>query len=206
MSNHPLRIGMFGGAFDPPHNAHVALARAAIEQLQLDMLYVLPTGQAWHKARALSPAAHRLAMTELAFADLPAARVDGRELQRQGPTYTVDTLTQLQQEHPQARLFLVVGADHAQALPGWRRWPDIRQMAIISIAARDDLTLDGIGFSSELLNQGEQRSGFVRLHMPAHAISATEIRHRVATGQGFDHLVATAVARYIDYHHLYLAP
>ncbi len=197
---------MFGGAFDPPHNAHVALARAAIEQLQLDTLYVFPTGQAWHKARALSPAVHRLAMTKLAFADQPAAVVDGRELQRQGPTYTVDTLGELHYEHPQARLFLVIGADHARALQGWRRWADIRQMTIVSIAARDDLTLDGIEFSSKLLDESEPQSGFVRLHMPPLAISATNIRQRVAAGLGFDHLVAPGVARYIEHHHLYLAP
>ncbi|MDB5947248.1 MAG: nicotinate-nucleotide adenylyltransferase, partial [Ramlibacter sp.] len=72
------RIGMFGGAFDPPHIGHVALARAAVEQLALDELRVFPTGQAWHKARDLSPAADRLAMARLAFAEVPHAFVDDR--------------------------------------------------------------------------------------------------------------------------------
>ncbi len=94
----PRRIGLLGGAFDPPHRAHQALARAAIEQMQLSELRILPTGQAWHKARPLSPAPHRLAMARLAFEGLPQATVDDRELRREGPTYTVDTLRELAAE------------------------------------------------------------------------------------------------------------
>ena len=78
------RIGVFGGAFDPPHNAHIALARAAIEQFALGALHIVPTGQAWHKARALSASSHRLAMARLAFEDIPRIVVDERELQRTG--------------------------------------------------------------------------------------------------------------------------
>jgi len=82
---------MFGGAFDPPHLAHRALAQAAIEQLQLDVLRVLPTGQAWHKSRPLTAASHRLAMSRLAFDGLPQVRLDDREIRRAGPSYTLDT-------------------------------------------------------------------------------------------------------------------
>ena len=78
------RLGVYGGAFDPPHLAHTALARAAWEQLSLDALCILPTGQAWHKARELTDAEHRLAMTRLAFAEWPQARVDAREIHRAG--------------------------------------------------------------------------------------------------------------------------
>ena len=78
MSQALARAGMFGGAFDPPHRAHVALARAAIAQLRLDRLFVVPTGDAWHKARTLTAAAHRLAMTRLAFAGIAQVRVDDR--------------------------------------------------------------------------------------------------------------------------------
>ena len=206
MNARPQRIGMFGGAFDPPHHAHVALAQAAVEQLELDRLLVFPTGQAWHKARALSPAQHRLAMTRLAFAHLPAVTVDDRELHRSGPTYTVDTLTELRSQWPQAQLWLVLGADHARALPSWSRWQQIRELAIISIASRDDLTLDQVEFLPEIPDIQPPGGGFVRLHMPAMPVSATEIRQRVATGQRIDHLVAPGVARYIEQHHLYLAP
>ena len=127
---------MLGGAFDPPHVAHVALARAAIEQLHLDELRVLPTGLAWHKTRAISAGDHRLAMTRLAFADVPGVVVDDRELRRAGPTYTVDTLRELRAEHPSDTLVLVIGADQADALDQWRESDEIARLAIISVADR----------------------------------------------------------------------
>jgi len=111
----PRRVGLFGGAFDPPHAAHVALARAAVEQLQLDRLHIAPTGVAWHKPLVLSAAADRLAMCRLAFGDLPGIVIDARELRRDGPSYTIDTLTELRAEYPQAELFLQIGADQAAA-------------------------------------------------------------------------------------------
>ncbi|GAC1601977.1 MAG: hypothetical protein NVS3B2_05310 [Ramlibacter sp.] len=133
----PRRIGMFGGAFDPPHLGHVALARAAVEQLALDELRVFPTGQAWHKARELSPAVHRLAMARLAFADVLHACVDERELRRAGPTYTVDTLRELHREFPGSDLLLVIGADQAESLHSWREGEAIARLATIAIAAPD---------------------------------------------------------------------
>ncbi len=96
----PRRVGMFGGAFDPPHAAHRALVEAAVRQLQLERMYVFPTGHAWHKSRVLSPAIHRVAMAQLAFADLPEVVVDGRETLRSGPSYSVDTLRELHAQHP----------------------------------------------------------------------------------------------------------
>ena len=121
MSAAAARLGMFGGAFDPPHMAHRVLAQAAVDQLRLDELRVFPTGQAWHKERTLTPAQHRLAMAQLAFEDLPKVVVDARELQRAGATYTIDTLRELSAEHPGAELFLVMGEDQAAAFTTWRR-------------------------------------------------------------------------------------
>ena len=134
------RVGMFGGAFDPPHLAHRALAQCALEQLRLDVLHVLPTGQAWHKTRPLTAAVHRLAMSELAFGGLPRLLLDDREIRREGPSYTLDTLRELQADHPGAQLFLVMGQDQAHALPSWRRWEDILELATICVADRDLLT------------------------------------------------------------------
>lgn len=133
----PRRIGIFGGAFDPPHNAHVALAEAALAQLDLDELHVIPTGQAWHKSRALTPKEDRLAMTRLAFGGLQGTVVvDSREVLRDGPTYTLDTLHELQREQPGAQLVLIMGADQASALPTWHGWQDILGIAIVSVAYR----------------------------------------------------------------------
>ncbi len=130
------RIGVFGGAFDPPHNAHVALVRAALAQLALSELRIFPTGQAWHKERALSPAGDRLAMARLAFDGVAGAVVDARETLRPGPTYTLDTLRELQREQPAAQLVLIVGADQARSLPRWHGFEAILAAAIISVANR----------------------------------------------------------------------
>ena len=130
------RIGMFGGAFDPPHRAHLVLAQLAVEALELDELHIIPTGQAWHKARTLSSPEHRLAMTQLAFQDIPHMLVDDRELQRAGPTFTIDTLEALQQESPGAQLYLIMGADQFSAFQQWHKWQAIAGLAIICIADR----------------------------------------------------------------------
>lgn len=195
----PMRIGVFGGAFDPPHLAHLALLRAALATLRLDRLHVIPTGQAWHKTRALSPAHHRLAMARLAFADLPGVLVDPRETQRAGPSYTVDTLRELKSEWPAAELFLIVGEDQARALGSWHEWREILQLAIICVAEREDLTGNGLRFVA--LKSHESR--FRRLPMPAMPVSATDIRARIAARQSVSPLVFESVARYIDHHHLY---
>jgi nicotinate-nucleotide adenylyltransferase len=204
----PRRVGLFGGAFDPPHDAHVALARAAIEQLRLDRLHITPTGDAWHKSRPLSPAADRLAMCRLAFGGLPGVVVDDRELRRDGPTYTIDTLTELRAQYPAAELFLQIGADQAAAFQRWRRVDDIVALATISIAARADLA--GANGPFDLKNPlpgvAVDPARVRVLAVPALPHSATEVRRRVAAGLGVGHLVAAPVAGYIAEHHLYLQP
>ena len=190
---------MFGGAFDPPHIAHVALAQAAVAQLKLDELRIFPTGQAWHKARALTQGVHRLEMARLAFADVPHAVVDGRELQRSGATYTVDTLRELKAEFPDAQLLLVIGADQAEALHSWRESGEITRLATISVAARARPEPGAGDFDISLLTARQVET----VELPSMPVSATEIRARVSAGQGIAQLVPAAVARYIEHHHLY---
>lgn len=193
------KIGMFGGAFDPPHLAHRALAEAALAQLRLDELRVLPTGQAWHKSRPLTDAAHRLAMSRLAFAGLEQVRLDDREIRRAGPSYTLDTLRELHAENPQAELYLVMGKDQADVLPTWRNWQEIVRLAIICVADRDVLT----GQETRFAPPPEMAGRFCKLQMPAMDISATGIRARIASRLGIAPLVSPAVARYIEQHNLY---
>ena len=195
------RLGVFGGAFDPPHEAHRAIAKAAIAQLQLDALWVFPTGQAWHKTRVLSEARHRIAMAELAFADLPAARVDLRETLRCGPSYTVDTLRELHTELPQTQLYLVMGQDQARDLSNWREWQAVVGLAIICVAARGDST----GTDTAPMPPAGLERRFSTLHLPSFSISATDIRARVRAAEPVAPLVGDAVARYIVHHHLYQA-
>ena len=217
------RIGVFGGAFDPPHRAHLALAQRAVEQLQLDELRVFPTGQAWHKTRPLSGAEHRLAMTRLTFAGMPKVHVDAREMQRDGPTYTIDTLEALRAQEPDCTLFLVMGADQATALTRWHRWRDILDIAIICVAGRaqqesatGQFGLKNLGASppqdaagpaalAEPLDIPPLPPGrFEALRLPPMAVSATGIRQRIGAGMAIDDLVTEPVARYIALHHLYL--
>ena len=198
-----LRVGLFGGAFDPPHLAHRTLVQTAMVQLQLDVMHVLPTGNAWHKHRDLSPAPQRLAMARLAFADLPGVQVDGRELLRTGPTYTVDTVRELQREYPGAVLHLLIGADQAAAFQTWHEWLAIARDAIICIAQRAHATGASNVMDATIGASSLPGARVEFLSMPAMDTSATDIRTRVAAHLGIDHLVPAAVARYIDQHHLY---
>ncbi len=193
------RIGVFGGAFDPPHIGHVALARTALAQLQLDELRIIPTGHAWHKTRTLTPAVHRLAMATLAFAEVERVVIDPRETRRVGSSYTVDTLQELRAESPGAQYFLILGQDQAQALTSWSRWEQIPQLAIICVAARANIT----GAKAPFEDISALVPGVRYLEMPSVPVSATDIRHAVANHQNIAPLVFEPVARYIEQHHLY---
>lgn len=203
MSQNLKRIGIFGGAFDPPHNAHLALAQTALSELELDALHVIPTGQAWHKSRPLSAAVHRLAMTRLAFADMPRVVVDDREIKRAGPTFTIDTLRALQGENPTSQLYLVMGGDQFAAFKQWHQWQEIANIAIICIAAR--ASFDWAAGQIGTLKQPE--IGFLTLQMPQMSVSATHIRQLLADGLGENQALADLlpdpVASYIAQHQLF---
>lgn len=208
------RIGVYGGAFDPPHRAHEALARAALEQLALDELRLLPTGAPWHRATAVSPAAHRLAMVQAAFGDWPGVVIDTREIDRAAsgqPTYTVDTLQALATEQPGAELWLLMGEDQYRSLPAWHQAARVRELARLAVARRDAPGwAESTGAAAS--QGGDTDTDTVRrpperwLNLPLMPDSATAVRHRVADGQGADRMVAPAVARYIAEHQLYRRP
>lgn len=201
-----MRLGVFGGAFDPPHLAHVALVQAAMAQLRLDEVRVLPTGQAWHKTRHLSDASHRLAMAQLAFGSIPHVRVDEREMLRQGPSYTVDTLRELKTQFPQAQLYLLIGDDQRRSLPSWHQIDEIARLAIICAAGRDAAVQAWSDSSTGTPPAALDPSFDARIHslkMPLMPHSATDIRALVTTDQSIEGLVPPAVERYIHEHHLY---
>jgi nicotinate-nucleotide adenylyltransferase len=189
---------MFGGAFDPPHRAHLALAAGAVRQLGLDALYVFPTGDAWHKDRVLTAADHRLAMARLAFAAVAGAVVDDRELRRSGPTYSIDTLRELRADHPQAQLHLLMGEDQAAGFSRWHAWQEIAGCATLVVAQRGGADSTGIAQLRALPGVRVEA-----LQLPRMPDSATEIRARLTAGQDITELVAPAVASYIARHHLY---
>lgn len=199
------RLGMFGGAFDPPHMAHRALAAAAIEQYELDRLLLVPTGSAWHKARPLSAARHRLAMCRLAFEGLAGVHLDDRETRRQGPSYTVDTLRELQAQAPQAQLFLVVGEDQLAAFGSWRESQAILRLATLLVAERAPAS-GAMHVEHAQPSPPQHAVPHLRLSLPGMPVSATALRAQLAAGappESLCPMVAPAVARYISQHQLY---
>ncbi len=203
MTQHRKRMGMFGGAFDPPHIAHIALAKHAIAQFDLDELRIIPTGDAWHKARTLTPSPHRLAMTRLAFADVARVVVDPREIDRDGATYTFDTLQALQAEMPAVDWYLFIGADQANAFQTWHRWQEILGLATLVVANRP---LDGQGAHVSQWHNAISPD-VQRLDMPSLNVSATDIRAHFAQASQSAALMSAwlpaAVQHYIEKHSLY---
>jgi nicotinate-nucleotide adenylyltransferase len=189
------RIGLFGGSFDPVHNAHVALAQVALAQLQLDCVQWVPAGQPWQKSRELASAAHRQAMVELAIAGESRFVLDTRELNRNGPTYTLDTVRELQAADPLAQWFLIIGQDQYTGLHTWRGWQELLQRVTLAVANRPGAAACA---SAEIASVAHRA-----VSLPMMDVSSTDIRQRVRDGLGIDDLVPAAVAGYIDQHRLY---
>jgi nicotinate-nucleotide adenylyltransferase len=197
------RVGLFGGAFDPPHRAHRALVETALQSLRLDQMRVLPTGGAWHKSRSLSEPGHRLAMCRLAFGDLSGVVVDRREIDRPGNTYTIDTVEELSRQEPGVSWFLLVGEDQYRSFTTWRRWEDLLSKVTLVVAARPGEGPDaGVPAGAD-----QERVPFLRLDVPLSPISSTAIRMLAAQGSpGLGSLVPEPVAGYISSHSLYQQP
>lgn len=195
------RIGVFGGSFNPPHLAHLALARLARDELQLHQVRWLPAGQPWQKpAGKLAPAEHRAAMVGLLIQDEAGFIVDTREIERQGPSYTIDTVRELWAEHPGDEIVLIIGQDQYTNLDTWRDAAQLRSLVTLAVAARDGQK------PAPPAAWGDIPHHMVVLPLPPMAISATDIRQRLALQQPIEALVGKAVAGYIDQHLLYRAP
>ena len=189
------RVGVFGGSFDPVHNAHVALARLALAELQLDDLLWVPAGQPWQKHRVVTAAPHREAMVRLAIEGEPRFAVSRIEIERTGPSYTVDTLRELRVRRPGVKWFLVIGQDQYAGFHTWHGWQELLGLVTVAIANRPDAPLTA---DPQVLRVPHEA-----VALPMMDISSTDIRERIAQGQGIDGLVPTPVARYIARHHLY---
>lgn len=197
-SPRPRRVGILGGSFDPVHAGHVALATCALQHLQLDEVRWVPVGQAWQKDRVLTPAEHRVAMVRLATAHEPRFTVDTQEVERAGPSYTLDTVRALQAQ-PEAvptEWYLIIGLDQYRNLPTWHGSEELLDRVCLAVACRDSDALPE-------LNLGQACA----LPMPTLAVSSTHIRQQLLAGEAPNSLVPTmvsnAVARYIAQHQLY---
>ena len=189
------RIGVFGGSFDPVHNAHMALARVALTELRLDELLWVPVGHPWQKQRHLTSAEDREAMVRLAIAGEPRFKLSRVELNRSGPSYTVDTVRALQAARPGAQWFLVIGQDQYAGFHTWQGWQELLGLATLAIADRPD--------AKQTVDPQVQTVPHAVVALPMMDVSSTDIRGRVMQGQGITDLVPEPVARYIARHHLY---
>ena len=192
------RIGIFGGSFDPVHNAHVALARLALAELRLDELIWVPAGRPWQKARALTPAVHREAMLRLAIEGEPRFTLARAEIERDGPSFTVDTVRALQAQRPDVGWFLVIGQDQYAAFHTWQDWQELLGRVTLAIANRPD--------APPSADPQVRLGAHTAVALPMMDVSSTDIRERIAHGQGIDDLVPAPVASYIARHHLYQDP
>ena len=188
-------IGLFGGSFDPVHHGHLIVARVAAESLGLDELRFLPAReQPFKRGRHGAPAAERAIMLELAIAGSPGFAVERAELDRPGPSYTVETLEVLGAREPGVTFTVLVGADAAADLGAWHRAADLPRLARIVVLGRPGTPMPA----------SPQIAGSVEV--PEVDISATEIRRRVRAGLPVKYWVPDAVAEYMVRHRLYLDP
>jgi nicotinate-nucleotide adenylyltransferase len=203
----PARPGIcvFGGSFNPPHLSHRRLVQAALAQLPVDRVLVIPAGDHPLKGGSdMAPAADRLAMCRLAFGDLPGVAVDDRELRRAGRSYTVDTLAALAAEHPGRPLFLLVGADNLAILPLWREPARICELATLVTYPRlghpiDEATIAALPLSPD----ARARIAAHVLALPADAVAASDLRARWRRGERNLPELAPAVRDYLAAHGLY---
>ena len=194
-----MPIGVLGGTFDPPHVGHLVLGECARAQLGLERVYFMPAGDPWRKAGSgVSSSAHRLAMTHLAIADNPDFHLDEREVERIGPTYTVDTLREL---HAQGMddVVLILGSDALADMPAWREPDVIAALARLAVAPKE---ADG-GEQAWLAAQVGFDTPPAIVEMPPLPISSTLVRERVREGMPIRYLVPAAVEEYITSHGLY---
>lgn len=198
-----MRVGIYGGSFSPVHNGHVLAARAFMEQMWLDILYIIPAGIPPHKSlQGDVTAADRLEMCRLAFSDMDGVIVSDLEIRREGKSYTVDTLRELYD--PAGRLFLLMGTDMLLTLDRWREPDEIFRLSYpVYIRREEDASLDEP--IVEAITRYRETYGKVvrRIVTPAVELCSSDIRAAIAAGRPIDHMTPPLVADYIHTHNLY---
>lgn len=183
------RIGILGGAFDPPHIGHVIVAQEAWWRFHLDEVLLVPTGVPTDKKVPAFPARERLAMVEAAVEDHPGLSASDVEIARDGPSYTVDTLRAVAAMHPGAELWFMMGADRLPTLPRWRDPEEILRLARLAVMPRDEHGPDWIASVARDVAPGRVDV----LETPVVQVSSTMIRERLADGGPISYLVPAAV-------------
>ena len=185
-----MKIGVLGGSFDPVHHGHLIAARTLREKLELDRVLLIPAGrQPFKRDGHGAEAADRAMMVELAIRGEAGFAMDRMEVERAGPSYTVDTLAALLAKCPGAELTLLIGADAAVEFPAWRGAERVRELARVVVFTRAGSDVPAVDLPV--------------LEIPALEISSTDVRARVRAGQSIRYLVPDAVANYVTEHRLY---
>ena len=195
------RVGIFGGSFDPPHQAHVQLAQAAMSSWNLAKLWVFPTPRPSHREGPKTDFSHRLKMTELAFQDMASVQVSDLEAIRPGPSYTIDTVEAVLAQDEKAELFLLVGADQAEVFDTWHRWQDILSLCRLVVWARPDS-----GPPAQALVQwhNDRQMALQFLALPPTDLSSTQLRAQIRHSPHIHpNGISPAVWHYLQSHHLY---
>ncbi len=196
-----MRIGILGGTFNPPHLGHLICAQEAYLQLSLDQVMLIPARIPPHKPVEHEPGAeHRLELCRLAVRGDDRLGVSAIEIEREGPSFTVDTLAELHAHKPDSELSLIVGGDVAAGLPRWREPERVLSLATLAVAKRRGTSRAAVDGALAGLPGGERTEFFA---MPTIGVSSTMVRRRVGAGQPIRYLVPDQVAGYIDEHRLY---
>jgi nicotinate-nucleotide adenylyltransferase len=189
-------IGILGSAFNPPHLGHLALAQEALWQLELSEVLLVPAGEAPHKRIVDDPGREqRLAMTRLAAADDPRFSVSTLEVDREGPSYTYETLELLAGEKGDTELVFVMGADAAVGLESWRRPERVIELARLAVARRSGVSDAEVAATMRSLGADGRAT---MLEMPQFGVSSSSVRERAAAGRPLRYLVPESVARFIE--------
>ncbi len=195
-----MRVGVMGGVFNPPHIGHVACACEALDQMNLDVVRLVPARRAPHRAIEPEPGADvRAEMAERSIEGLARLEVSRMELDRDGPSYTVDTLRAMHEANPEDELFLILGADQAKAFPTWREPKEIVSLASLVVAERPGAGREAVELALAAVGGGSATF----LDMPRIGISSTLVRSRVGSTRLFRHLVPSGVADLIEERGLY---
>jgi len=198
------RIGLYGGTFDPVHNAHLQAALEAAEQAELDEVRLLPCANPPHRAPPLASAAQRLTMLKLAIKDEPKLIADNRELLRDAPSYSVDTIESVRREiGKDDRLFWLLGEDAFYGLPSWHRFADILKQCHLLVWQRPDNPQPMPDAVRVLVKEQAENIHFIK--PTALVLSATQIRTRLLEGRSVRYLLPAPVLDYIQRHGLYRA-
>ena len=196
-----MKRGVLGGTFDPVHRAHLELAEFAQEQLALGRVVWIPAGDPWRKkGRTIAPANNRLAMLRLAVQNQPSWSVSTIELEREGPTYSVDTLEELRESHIDDDVTLLLGQDALEDLPNWHEPERLIQLTTLAVAVRGDRRQTAPELEALLPGLSKRVTW---LDMPQLPFSATQVRTLASKGTPLEGFVPAAVEAYIREHHLY---